>query len=79
MGVLLFVLLMLPKAHAEESWNTGTQLKLDTMVSLGWDETIARELIVECKETAKDPARCVSIGNFIGWTESTGGKFTNVF
>ena len=64
--------------HADDWW-TGTQLKLDTMVSLGWDATIARELIVECKATAKDPARCVLIGNFIGWAESTGWQHKNVF
>jgi hypothetical protein len=82
MGVLLFVLLMLPKAHAEESWGTGTYKKLEAMINLWWKPDTAKQSIIECKALSSDPWACVKVINFVWWPESTGGNndnYNNVF
>ena len=75
-GIFLFIISFLPKAHADSTWWTGTYKKLNAMVTMGWAKDNAVYFINQCK-WSKHPANCVLIGTFISCAESTCTKLAN--
>lgn len=55
-------------------WNEWTYQKLAKMEKIGFEKGLATYIIDRCKETAKDPARCVTTASMIAKAESNCGK-----
>ena len=57
------------------SWNDcNTECKVKKLTESGIHTTIAKSLVYTCKDTAKDPVRCIKIGASIVGAESGGWK-----
>lgn len=52
-------------------WTETTNKKYNKLISLGFDSEVARSLITECKNTAKNANLCVKLGASILAAEST--------
>lgn len=55
-------------------WSESTFEIHRRLVSLGYDEDLARYMIDECKEKADNPRHCVITAGFIGKAESQAGR-----
>lgn len=77
--LIAFILLMtfVDKGNANtETWNwtKETWKKYEIMRSIGYDDPLAKVIINECKEKAKNPAHCVKVASAIGKAESSCGN-----
>jgi len=61
-------------AKVPSNWTKATYAKLAKMEKVGYERKFATYIINRCKETARDPNKCVNTASFIGKAESNAGR-----
>jgi len=70
-AVTISVCGMYLEANASEEWNKWTEAKYQNLLKIWFEPTFAKNIIKECKSTAKDPIRCIKIWASISGAESS--------
>ena len=71
LGVVISVL---EAKEMPKNWTKATYAKLAKMEKIGYERSFATYIINRCKQTARDPNKCVNTATFIGKAESNAGR-----